>query len=77
MEGVSLAIGNLEGTGARCDEFFFAERQAHRDTALMMLLDAFPPHFSLLDGYDQAPDGLVGIMGCPRPKSPRRPWCST
>ena len=72
VEGVSLAIGNLEGTGARCDEFFFAERQAHRDTALMMLLDAFPPHFSLLDGYDQAPDGLVGIMGCPRPKSPRR-----
>jgi hypothetical protein len=72
VEGVSLAIGNLEGTGARCDEFFFAERQAHRDTALMMLLDAFPPHFSLLDGYDQAPDGLVGIMGCPRPKQPRR-----
>jgi uncharacterized protein (DUF362 family) len=72
VEGVSLAIGNLEGTGARCDEFFFAERQAHRDTALMMLLDAFPPHFSLLDGYDEAPDGLVGIMGCPRPKTPRR-----
>ncbi|HTE17606.1 MAG TPA: DUF362 domain-containing protein [Armatimonadota bacterium] len=72
VEGVSLAIGNLEGIGARCDEFFFAERQAHRDTALMMLLDAFPPHFSLLDGYDQAADGLVGIMGCPCPPSPRR-----
>lgn len=72
VEGVSLALGNLEGIGARCDEFFFAERQAHRDTALMMLLDAFPPHFSLVDGYDRAPDGLVGIMGSPRPKRPRR-----
>lgn len=76
VEGVSLAIGNLEGIGARCDEFFFAERQAHRDTALMMLLDAFPPHFSLLDGYDQAPDGLVGIMGCPRPRRPYRLYAS-
>jgi uncharacterized protein (DUF362 family) len=71
-EGVSLAIGNLEGTGTRCEEFFFVERQTHRDTGLMMLLDAFPPHFSLLDGYDLAPDGLVGVMGCPRAKSPRR-----
>ncbi|MGV3719766.1 MAG: DUF362 domain-containing protein [Actinomycetota bacterium] len=72
VEGVSLAIGNLEGAGARCDEFFFAERQAHRDTALMMLLDAFPPHLSLVDGYAEAPDGLVGIMGCPRPRTPLR-----
>ncbi len=72
VEGVSLALGNLEGIGARCDEFFFAERQAHRDTALMMLLDAFPPHFSLVEGYDRAPDGMVGIMGCPDPRRPRR-----
>ena len=33
----------------------------------MMLLDDFPPHFALLDAYDSAADGLVGVMGCPRP----------
>jgi len=25
----------------------------------------------LLDAYEEASDGLVGIMGCPRPKSPK------
>jgi hypothetical protein len=38
----------------------------------MMLLDAFPPHFALLDGYELAADGLVGFMGCPHPPSPKR-----
>jgi hypothetical protein len=38
----------------------------------MMLLDQFPPHFALIDGYDLAPDGLLGMMGSPRPKSPHR-----
>jgi hypothetical protein len=38
----------------------------------MMLLDDFPPHFALLDAYDSAADGLAGMMGCPRPKTPRR-----
>lgn len=72
VEMVHLTIGNVEWLGARCDEFLFAERQAHRDTAVMMLLDDFPPHFALLDGYDAAADGLMGVMGCPRPPSPRR-----
>jgi uncharacterized protein (DUF362 family) len=72
IEMAYLALGNLEWMGGRCDEFLFVERQAHRETALMMLLDAFPPDFALLDAYEEASDGLVGIMGCPRPKSPRR-----
>lgn len=72
VELVHLTLGNLEGLGARCDQFFFAERQAQRDTATMMLLDECPPHFGLIDGYDYAPDGLMGIIGCPRPKSPMR-----
>jgi hypothetical protein len=38
----------------------------------MMLLDAFPPHLSILDAYEQAADGLVGVMGCPRPATPLR-----
>jgi len=72
IEMAYLTIGNLEWMGGRCDEFLFVERQAHRETALMMLLDGFPPDFVLLDAYDQASDGLVGVMGCPRPQSPRR-----
>ena len=71
-----LTLGNLEWMGGRCDEFLFVERQAHRETALMMLLDAFPPDFALLDAYEQAADGLIGIMGCPHPKSPKRLYAS-
>ena len=41
-----------------------------------MLLDAFPPHFALLDAYDSAADGLVGVMGCTSPKEPRRLYAS-
>jgi hypothetical protein len=72
VEVVYLTLGTLEGIGARCEEFLFAERQAHRETALMMLLSDCPPHFGLLDAFEQVPDGLVGMMGCPRPKTPRR-----
>jgi uncharacterized protein (DUF362 family) len=76
IEMAYLTIGNLEWMGGRCDEFLFVERQAHRETALMMLLDAFPPDFALLDAYDQAADGLIGIMGCTHPKSPKRVYAS-
>jgi hypothetical protein len=72
VELAHLTIGNAEWLGARCDQFVFVERQAQRETAVLMLLDEFPPHFALLDAYDWAADGLVGVMGCPRPKSPRR-----
>jgi uncharacterized protein (DUF362 family) len=72
VEMVHLAVGNVEWLGARCDQFLFPERQAHRETAVMMLLDQFPPHFAIVEGYDEAADGLVGVMGCTRPKSPRR-----
>src|SRR4029077_19313337 len=58
--------------GARCDQFLFPERQGHRATAAQILLEGVPPPLALLDAYDQAADGLVGVMGCPRPKSPRR-----
>src|SRR6266536_3193960 len=72
VDAATLSVSNLEGLGPRHDQFFFAERQAHRDTATMMLLDEFPPHFALIDAYDRASDGLLGMMGNPRPKVPRR-----
>ena len=72
IEQVYLTLANLEGIGARCDEFLFADRQAHRDAALMTMASAFFPHFAILDGYDSAADGLIGVMGCPKPKRPLR-----
>jgi uncharacterized protein (DUF362 family) len=65
-----LTIGGLQGVGARLEEFLFAERQAHRDTAILTPLTDFPPHFALIDAYESAADGLVGVIGCrtaPRP----------
>jgi uncharacterized protein (DUF362 family) len=72
IEMALLSLGNLEGVGGRSDQFLFAERQADRSTALMMVLDDFPPHFSLLDCYENVPDGLAGMMGSFRPQQPRR-----
>jgi uncharacterized protein (DUF362 family) len=72
IELALLSVGNVEWIGARCDQFLFAERQAHRETAVMALISDFPPHFALLDAYDEVPDGLLGVMGCPRPRAPLR-----
>lgn len=69
---VYLTLNNLESTGGDCRSFIFAERQAHKETAVMMLLDEFPPHFALIDAYESAADGIVGMMSCPRAKTPRR-----
>jgi uncharacterized protein (DUF362 family) len=72
VEVALLSLANLEGVGGRSDQFLFAERQADRSTAVAMILDEFPPHFALLDCWANVPDGLVGMMGCVRPKQPRR-----
>lgn len=67
-----LGIGGLQGIGERLEGFLFLERQAHRETALLMPVIDFPPHFSLIDGYDSAADGLIGIIACPKPPRPYR-----
>jgi len=72
IEMALLTVGNIEWLGARCDEFLFSERQAQRETAVMSLVGDFPPHFALIDGYENAPDGLLGAMGCRRPRTPKR-----
>lgn len=72
IEMAYLTAANVESLGGRVDEYIFSEREAHRDAALMSVLADFPPHFALIDAFDLAADGLVGMMGCPRPRSPRR-----
>jgi uncharacterized protein (DUF362 family) len=72
VELAYLTVANVEWIGGRCDEFIFCERQAQRETAVMMLLDDFPPDLALIDGYDLAADGLMGVMGAPHPRTPHR-----
>jgi len=67
-----LTLGGVQGIGARLEEFLFLERAAHRDTALLMPLTEFPPDFALIEGYESAADGLVGIIACPRFPRPYR-----
>jgi len=49
VEIAYLTVGNVEWLGTRCDQFLFCERQAQRETAVMMLLDSCPPHFAILE----------------------------
>lgn len=67
-----LAVSAVEGIGPRTDEFIFAERQAHRSTAIMTLLSDFPPHFAIVDAYERVPDGILGMMGSTHTRAPRR-----
>jgi uncharacterized protein (DUF362 family) len=76
VDQVYLSVGAMDGLGTRVDEFLFVERQAQRDTAIMMVLSDFAPDFVLLDAYDTAADGLLGVIGCPRPPSPQRLYAS-
>lgn len=69
---VHLTIGNIDALGTRCDEFVFLERQAQLGTAIIMIADSFPPHFAVLDAYENVPHGVAGIMGCKNPLTPRR-----
>lgn len=72
IEMALLCVGNIEWVGGRCDEYLFLERQADRSTAVMMLLNDFPPHFGIVDAYEDVPDGLVGVMGSKSPIHPMR-----
>ncbi len=72
IEMALLTVGNIEWVGGRCDEYLFLERQADRATAVMMLLNDFPPHFGIVDAFENVPDGLVGVMGCQKPIHPMR-----
>lgn len=67
-----LALEAAEGLGARHDDLMFLERRAERETAILMALDAAPPHLALLDAWSDVPDGLMGVLGADQPLQPRR-----
>jgi pimeloyl-ACP methyl ester carboxylesterase/uncharacterized protein (DUF362 family) len=67
-----LALEAAEGLGARHDDLMFLERRAERETAILMALDAAPPHLAILDAWSDVPDGLMGVLGDDKPLQPRR-----
>ncbi len=69
---VMLGLSALEGLGERADAFHFAERMAAPEVAVVTLAARYPPHFSVLDGWDDAPDGIAGMLGSRSPRSPHR-----
>ncbi|MDQ3338204.1 MAG: alpha/beta fold hydrolase [Myxococcota bacterium] len=72
-----LALEAAEGLGARHDDLLFLERRAERETAVLMALDAAPPHLAVLDAWSDVPDGLMGVLGHDRPLQPRRIYAAT
>jgi phytoene desaturase len=72
-----LSIDAAEGLGARVDDHLFSDRRAERETAVLMALDALPPHAALLDAWEHVPDGLLGMFGTESPLHPRRIYAST
>lgn len=72
-----LGIEASEGLGPRHDEFVFGDRRAERETAMLMVLDAFPADFAVVDCWTDVPDGLLGMFGNPRPLSPLRIYAGT
>lgn len=69
---VHLTTQNLESLGKRLEDMLFHDRSVDLGSGLMMVIDAFPPHFSLLDATHHVPDGLTGILGDPEPCHPGR-----
>jgi uncharacterized protein (DUF362 family) len=69
---VHLSVATLESLGRRLDELLFVDRRADLESGLMMILDAFPPDFAVLDATHHVPDGLTGILGDPTPCHPGR-----
>lgn len=67
-----LGLSTLDGLGGRADALHFAERQTTPEVAVVTLASEAPPHFSVLDGWDEAPDGLAGMLGTRAPRAPHR-----
>lgn len=68
----ALGLICLEGLVPQGDNYIFLDRMAERFTPILMLLEEAPPDFTLLDAFERIPDGMAGIMGGRRARSPRR-----
>lgn len=66
------SISNLEWLTGSAKEFVFVDRVVNRETTTCMLLDDFPPDFTIVEAYDLVPIGILGVMGCKKPINPKR-----
>lgn len=69
---VMLGLATLDGLAVRTDSLYFPDRAAAPEVARATLAAAYPPHFSVIDGWDECPDGPAGMLGAARPRAPRR-----
>ena len=70
-EFAHLSLSTLEGSTGPIDDTFYAGRQIDFRSATMMLLDAAPPDFAIIDAWSPVADGPFGVMGCNRPADVR------
>jgi uncharacterized protein (DUF362 family) len=70
-EFAHLSLSTLEGSTGPIDDTFYAGRQIDFRSATMMLLDAAPPDFAIVDAWSPVADGPFGVMGCHRPADVR------
>jgi len=70
-EFAHLSLSTLEGSTGAIDDTFYAGRQIDFRSATMMLLDAAPPDFAIVDAWSPVADGPFGVMGCHRPADVR------
>ena len=66
-EFAHLSLSTLEGSNGPIDDTFYAGRQIDFRSSTMMLLDAAPPDFAIVDSWSPVADGPFGVMGCHRP----------
>jgi len=70
-EFAHLSLSTLEGSTGPIDDTFYVGRQIDFRSATMMLLDAAPPDFAVIDAWSPVADGPFGVMGCHRPADVR------
>jgi uncharacterized protein (DUF362 family) len=73
----ALTIRNIVTVVPQFGDHLFTGRLSDLQTVTMALLHDFPPHFGLIDGYENAADGLMGFMADPTPKHPHLFVCGT
>jgi uncharacterized protein (DUF362 family) len=66
----ALTIRNIVTVVPQFGDHLFTGRLSDLQTVTMALLHDFPPHFGLIDAYENAADGLMGFMADPTPKHP-------
>jgi len=70
-EFAHLSLSTLEGSNGPIDDTFYAGRRIDFRSSTMMLLDAAPPDFAIVDSWSPVADGPFGVMGCHRPAGVR------